>query len=75
MLLTPNVDNLFDRGFLGFDDNGDILVSPVAHPESLVCMGIDAARSVNVGTFSSGQCKYLAFHREYVLLKSRYLDR
>lgn len=75
LLLTPNVDHLFDRGFLGFDDNGDILVSPVAHPESLARMGIDAARSANVGTFSSGQRKYLAFHREYVLLRSRYLEQ
>ena len=29
LLLTPSVDHLFDRGFISFKDNGDLLVSPV----------------------------------------------
>jgi predicted restriction endonuclease len=29
LLLRPNADHLFDRGFIGFEDNGDVLVSPV----------------------------------------------
>ena len=28
LLLTPNIDHLFDRGFIGFEDNGDVIVSP-----------------------------------------------
>ena len=75
LLLTPNVDHLFDRGFIGFDDNGDVLVSPVAHPESLVRMGLDSRRSFNVGGFSEGQRRYLEFHRESVLLRSRFLEK
>jgi putative restriction endonuclease len=27
LLLTPNADHLFDRGFIGFEDNGDVLIS------------------------------------------------
>lgn len=73
LLLTPDVDHLFDRGFIGFDDNGDVLLSPVAHTESLVRMGLDPKRLGNVGKFSEGQRRYLGFHRESVLLKSRYL--
>lgn len=73
LLLTPDVDHLFDRGFIGFDDNGDVLLSPVAHTESLVRMGLDPNRLGNVGRFSEGQKRYLGFHRENVLLKSRYL--
>lgn len=73
LLLTPNVDHLFDRGFIGFDDNGDLLVSPVAHVASLNRMGVDQTRSKNVGRFSEGQRAYLEFHRENVLLRSRYL--
>lgn len=75
LLLTPNVDHLFDRGFIGFEDNGDVLVSPVAHAESLVRMGINPESLRNVGRFSEGQRAYLAFQRENVLLKSRYLGR
>ena len=74
LLLTPNADHLFDRGFIGFEDNGDVLISPVAHVESLSRMGLDPARPRNVGRFSNGQRRYLEFHRENVLLRSRFLD-
>jgi len=74
LLLTPNADHLFDRGFIGFEDNGDVLISPVAHVDSLARMGLDSSRLTNVGRFSQGQCRYLEFHRENVLLCSRFLD-
>lgn len=74
LLLTPTADHLFDRGFIGFEDNGDVLVSPVAHKESLKRMGLDVSRNVNVGSFSNGQKRFLEFHRENVLLRSRFLE-
>ena len=74
LLLTPSVDHLFDRGFIGFEDDGALIVSPVAHRESLQRMGIDPQRSMNVGVFSAGQKRYLEFHRDNVLLKSSFLD-
>lgn len=74
LLLTPNVDHLFDRGFIGFENNGDVLISPVAHADSLSRMGLNASRKTNVGCFSDGQRRYLEFHRENVLLRSRFLD-
>jgi putative restriction endonuclease len=74
LLLTPNADHLFDRGFIGFDDNGDVLISPVAHKESLARLGLEIDRLVNVGAFSQGQRRYLDFHREYVFLRSAFLD-
>jgi putative restriction endonuclease len=69
LLLTPSVDHLFDRGFIGFEDSGDLIISPVAHKPSLDRMGIETRQSVNVGTFSEGQRKFLDFHRNYVLLR------
>ena len=74
LLLTPNADHLFDRGFIGFDDDGDVIVSPVAHGPSLAKLGIDVSRTVNVGRFSQGQRQYLQFHRDCVLLRSKYLE-
>ena len=71
LLLTPNADHLFDRGFISFEDNGDVLVSPVAHRESRRRMGLDAAHKVNVGGFSAGQRRYLGFHRESVFLEAK----
>jgi hypothetical protein len=71
LLLTPDVDHLFDRGFISFEDNGTVLVSPVAHQESLRRMGLEDALRRNVGGFSDGQRAYLAFHRDSVFLESR----
>lgn len=73
LLLTPNADHLFDRGFIGFDDNGDLLISPVAHSESLAQLGIDVRSPPNVARFSQGQRGYLEF-RENVLLRSRFIE-
>jgi putative restriction endonuclease len=70
LLLTPSIDHLFDRGFIGFENNGRLIISPVAHRPSLQLMGIDTAQTVNVGNFSSGQQKFLEFHRKSVFLES-----
>jgi len=70
LLLTPTIDHLFDRGFIGFENNGDLIISPVAHRLSLERMGIDTKKSVNVGGFTSGQKEFLNFHRNSVLLQS-----
>jgi hypothetical protein len=43
LLLTPSIDHLFDRGFISFENNGRLLVSPVAHQPSLEKMGVPVA--------------------------------
>ena len=70
LLLTPTIDHLFDRGFIGFEGNGNLIVSPVAHPPSLERMGVDIRGTVNVGPFTAGQREFLEFHRDKVLLKA-----
>ena len=70
LLLTPSIDHLFDRGFIGFEDNGRLIVSPVAHLPSLERMGVSTTAVVNVGSFTSGQKAFLDFHRNAVLLQS-----
>ena len=70
LLLTPTIDHLFDRGFIGFEGNGNLIVAPVAHKPSLERMGIDTTGTVNVGGFTAGQREFLDFHRDKVLLKS-----
>jgi len=69
LLLTPSIDHLFDRGFISFEKNGTLIVSPVAHRRSIERMGIRDER-VNVGGFSDGQKRYLEFHRERVFLEA-----
>lgn len=74
LLLTPDADHLFDRGFLTFEDRGRVVISPVAHVQSLARMGLDPDQLPNVGNFSQGQRDYLAFHRANVFLKARLVD-
>lgn len=71
LLLTPSIDHLFDRGFISFDDGGTLLISPVAHKPSLQKMGVPTDKLLKVGQFSSGQRKYLDFHRDSVFLLSK----
>jgi putative restriction endonuclease len=71
LLLTPDVDLLFDRGFMSFDVNGDVLLSPIVHELSLEKMGLTSGLLRNVGAFSDGQKQYLDFHRNSVFLTSR----
>lgn len=71
LLLTPTIDHLFDRGFISFEGSGRLLISPVAHEQSLHRMGIQTTDAMNVGKFSVGQARYLEFHREHVFLARR----
>jgi putative restriction endonuclease len=75
LLLTPTVDHLFDKGFISFENSGELIVSPVADPVSLKRMGIDPNAILNVGAFSEGQRGYLDFHRENVLRMARGVAR
>jgi hypothetical protein len=75
LLLTPTVDHLFDKGFISFEDSGQLIVSPVADQRSLKRMGVDPESRVNVGAFSQGQRRYLDFHRENVLRMARGIAR
>jgi putative restriction endonuclease len=72
LLLAPDANHLFDRGFVSFDDYGEVLWSPVAHVPSLVLMGLDPSRLKNVGGFTDGQRRYLAFHRDSVFLQASF---
>lgn len=71
LLLTPDVDLLFDRGLISFEDAGKVLLSPVADLGTIERMGITSDMLKNVGAFSTGQRKYLSYHRENVFLEAK----
>jgi putative restriction endonuclease len=71
LMLTPNIDHLFDRGFITFESGGRLVVSPAADHVSLVRMGLDPDANLEVGGFSSGQKHHLEFHREEIFLGIR----
>ena len=69
LMLTPTIDHLFDRGFISFEDDGRLLVSPRADAVALERMGVESRKRVDVGSFSEGQRRYLDVHREHVFLQ------
>ena len=64
LLLAPHVDHLFDRGYISFSDEGELLVSVHIDPEQLERLGIRAPLAVV--EFTDEQKQYLSHHREQV---------
>lgn len=62
LMLAPQADFLFDRGFISFGD-GRVMISPVVDERSLLKLGIDPDRPPIVGAFSHQQERFLEFHR------------
>lgn len=65
LMLTPSADHLFDKGFISFSEEGQILVATdyIEHAD-LKRMGLMLPG--NVGPFSRRQKLYLVYHRENV---------
>jgi putative restriction endonuclease len=68
--MKPTIDHLFGRSFIGFEDSGTLIISPVAHLPSLQRMGVETERVVNVGGFPQGQRTFLDFTENSVLLRA-----
>lgn len=64
LFLAPHVDHLFDRGFITFDDNGDLLVATTL--SEMVAGAWAMVPGTNVGTFTDKQRAYLDYHRRNV---------
>jgi len=61
LLLSPHIDQLFERGLISFSDAGELLVARQLNPAVLQAWGITLPRQV--GAFQTGQCSYLEWHR------------
>ena len=61
ILLSPNVDSLFDKHLISFSEDGQMLLSDKISEEILTQLGIDKKVELPV---SDGMKKYLKRHRE-----------
>ena len=62
-LLSPNLDKTFDRGYISFDSNGGLMISPrLEYPERL---GIEPSMKVNL---APNHHEYLEYHRKFCWL-------
>jgi len=61
ILLSPDVDALFDRHLISFEDDGSIILSSKVTEKDLLALGIDTSVKI---TIKEGMKSYLKRHRE-----------
>lgn len=64
LLLSPHVDKLFDKGWISFTDEGEILCVNFEVEEIMEMWNLDV--EAFVGSFNEQQKKYLAYHRNSI---------
>lgn len=68
LLLIPNLDKAFDRGFISFKKNGEVIISDLLQNPDL--LGIKSNLSIKI----SGQHQpYLEYHRDIVFVEANHL--
>lgn len=65
LLLAPQLDALFDGGWVSFDAGGEMVVSPALEAGVLAQLGVQGA--MRVATLDARHQPYLAHHRAHVL--------
>jgi putative restriction endonuclease len=63
LLLSPNMDALFDGGLISFSDNGEILYGPEITNEDLIALGCKPNLTIK---FTERHAPYLEHHRNDV---------
>ncbi|MFT5730218.1 MAG: hypothetical protein ACI8PB_004396 [Desulforhopalus sp.] len=64
LLLLPNLDKPFDRGFISFEDSGRILLSSQLDEDTAKVLGITAG--MKISKFLNYHKPYLEYHRKMV---------
>ena len=63
--LIPNLDKLFDKGFITFEDDGAIRISAALPSAAYAPLGIDPAMHL-IKPLNPQQKEYMAYHRDNV---------
>lgn len=64
LLLCPNHDKLFDRGYISFDNGGHIVISDELSKNCAISMNIKNDMQIEL---SNDNIKYMEYHRNNVL--------
>ena len=67
-MFTPTYDKLFDRGFISFESDGTMLVSPWISPMNQKRLDIFNGKKIRMLP-TEGREEYLCYHREFVFKK------
>lgn len=67
LLLVPNLDRAFDRGFISFNDEGKIIISDSLKDRDRIALGIHSG--MRLRKIDRNHLPYLEYHRQNVFLK------
>ena len=65
-LLCPNHDKAYDKGYISFNDDGTILISPTLDEFNKRLLNINENMKIDL---EEGHLKYLTYHRENIFQK------
>ena len=65
LLLAPHIDSLFDKGLITFDDEGQMLCSPLLSLESRQILGLRDDMHI-LKPLTAGNRAFLKYHREHI---------
>ena len=66
LLLIPNLDKLFDKGYISFDDHGAVICSSFIPQSELEKLGVTP--KMHLMSLETQHLTYLKYHRDYCLL-------
>jgi len=64
LLLVPNLDKTFDKGYISFDDEGKILISDLLSDSDKNKLGIHS--EMKLRKIETNHLKYLGYHRQHI---------
>ncbi|SEW21155.1 HNH endonuclease [Ruminococcaceae bacterium KH2T8] len=65
LLLCPNHDRLFDKGYISFNDDGTILISDSLSDENRTSLNVHDGMSIHLSDKST---EYMKYHRENIFI-------
>lgn len=73
LLLSPSLDACFDSGFISFDDNGKILISPRLSKENAEALSINP--EMQLQKIAPEHKVYLSYHRENIYKQNAFVQQ
>ena len=67
IMFTPTFDRLFDQGYISFNDDGQVLISPYISPLNRKRLSLIPDKIIDIKPV--GREKYLQYHRENIFKK------
>ena len=64
LLLSPHIDRLFDRGYISFEDSGQLMFSPLLPSEVIDAWAL--SKPAVEKPLSHKQSAYMSFHRSEI---------